>query len=387
MKTGLILAYKGTNYGMLLQAYATQAYLDAQGVDTEIITVHSKSSPRNLMKKLFRYLSPTVLRESLRKKKRKHLVKKDSQLFAAYQKRVRVGADFVQSKLHDIQRFNGYAAAGEHAKNHYACVMIGSDQQWAPACFYNKLNTMQFVPDEVKKASYATSMGVSTIPKSTYKALKSFIARMDHIAVREKTGAKIISSVTGRTDVRVVPDPTFLLTREDWERSIPDKKPEEFPYVFCYFLGNSEDSLKQVNAWAREKNLRVIAVRNIESYTKKKINYEDATVLDGPTVDEFVNYIRHAELVCTDSFHCTVFSIINNTDFATFYRTNSNHKNSRNSRIDDLLSTYGLTNRICCESRSMAQVTAQPIDYEKVNQTIQTVRTVGIEYLREVLSE
>lgn len=37
MKAGLCLAYKGVNYGMLLQAYATQRVIEGLGYETEII--------------------------------------------------------------------------------------------------------------------------------------------------------------------------------------------------------------------------------------------------------------------------------------------------------------------------------------------------------------
>ena len=37
MKVGLVLAYKGVNYGMLLQAYATQQVIRGWGYETEIL--------------------------------------------------------------------------------------------------------------------------------------------------------------------------------------------------------------------------------------------------------------------------------------------------------------------------------------------------------------
>ena len=36
-KIGLILAYRGVNYGMLLQAFATQQFIEKQGYETEIL--------------------------------------------------------------------------------------------------------------------------------------------------------------------------------------------------------------------------------------------------------------------------------------------------------------------------------------------------------------
>ena len=41
-KVALVLAFKGTNYGMHLQGYATQQILDSWGYNTEIIDYKAK---------------------------------------------------------------------------------------------------------------------------------------------------------------------------------------------------------------------------------------------------------------------------------------------------------------------------------------------------------
>lgn len=387
MKIGLILSHTGINYGMLLQAYATQMYLESKGVQTEILRIQDDTESSKKLKKYARYLSPVALKSALMKAKRRNLVKKDPVLRAAFRARSEVGRAFAKERLQNITLLKGFDRAAEYCKENYSCVMIGSDQQWAPACFYSKMNTLMFVPDGVKRASYATSMGVSRIPKNTHKLLKAFISRMDHISVREETGKNIITRVTGREDVKVVPDPTFLLTPDQWEGYIPDKKLYDGKYVFCYFLGNSDLPVKKVIAWAKEEGVKPIFVRNVESYSRKKIDYEDSVVLDAPTVDEFVNYIRHASLVCTDSFHCTVFSIINNVEFATFYRTQSTNKDSRNSRIDDLLARCECINRICKDDALLSSVVETTPDFGKINQIIASTRAVGVHFLEEVLYE
>ena len=387
MKIGLILSHKGVNYGMLLQAYATQKYIESKGVETEIINVKEGNKISRITKKILRYFSPVALKAAFKKAKRRRVVNKDPIIKGAFAKRRTVGLDFVKNRLHDMKVFNSFNEATEYSKSNYSCVMIGSDQQWAPACFYSKLNTLMFVPVGVKRASYATSMGVSVIPATTHSILKRFISKMDYISVREETGKAIICNVTGREDVTVVPDPTFLLTREEWSRYIPDERIENDEYIFCYFLGDSEEPVKKVMDYARKTNKKAIFVRNIESYSSKKVNYEEATVLDAPTVEEFINYIRHASLVCTDSFHCTVFSIINNTQFATFYRTQSTNKDSRNSRIDDLLLRFECTGRICNNDATLLNVVSNEINFEKINQKISSTRAIGENFLKEIIYE
>ena len=58
---------------------------------------------------------------------------------------------------------------------------------------------------------------------------------------------------------------------------------------------------------------------------------------------DFIGYIANADMVITDSFHGTVFSIImGSKNFYTYIAPNSN----RGSRIEDLLNTFSLSNHI-----------------------------------------
>ena len=62
---------------------------------------------------------------------------------------------------------------------------------------------------------------------------------------------------------------------------------------------------------------------------------------------EFIQLICNADIVVTDSFHATVFSIIFQTKFIVFPR-NENDKN--NTRISTLLSVFGLNDHIISDN-------------------------------------
>lgn len=384
MKIGLVISYRGSNYGMMLQALATQHYLDHAGYDTEIISYLPGKTIGELSNKVLRHMVPVVAKTSMRSKKRREKVAASPELRKADLARREQGDKFVNRYLHDIVTFRGYDTLRQQTKLRYSTVIIGSDQQWTPQCFYNKVNTLEFVPKSVNKVSYATSMGVSQIPWYTKGTLKRFMNKIDHISVRETTGKRIIESVTGREDVSVTPDPTFLISATEWENIIP-RQQIDGRYIFCYFLGNNDECMKSVSELAEKTGMRVIAIRNIEVNGSGEYNYYGAEILEAPSVEEFVNYIRNAAFVCTDSFHCTVFSIINNVRFATFYRMKSTDKNSRNSRIDNLLEFFELKERVCKEGVSLFDIFPQTIDYKKVNKKLEDYRSVGANYLNESL--
>lgn len=380
---GLILSYRGTNYGMMLQAFATQHVLEKMGFQTEIISCGNNNTVVNKFRKL---LSFNNVKQSLRKRKRRIVVHSNKLISNAYNMRVNEGRKFVEKYLNSIKSFSNINELKEYAKK-YSAVIIGSDQQWAPACFYSEINTLAFVPDGVKKISYATSMGVSCIPSYTKKRLREFTKDFYRISVREETGKSIIESVTGRDDVKVNPDPTFLISTQEWEEIIPAQRLCDKEYIFCYLLGDSDAPLRAIEKYAKERNLEVIVARNIEAYTSAPYNYGSTTVVEAPSVEEFVNYIRYARLVCTDSFHATVFSLINKSDFVTFYRTLSSDKNSRNSRINDLLEKFNLRNRICEKSEDFNPKADIKIDFADIDVKLEEMKKKGIHFLQEALND
>ena len=384
MKIGLILSFKGSNYGMMLQALATQYYLEKQGLETEIITYKAGNTFKELFDKLLIHLAPVVTKTSLRSRKRRQFIAKNEEQKNANALRLEKGNAFVEQYLHNIVTFTGMDELTEQTRIRYSSVLIGSDQQWTPQCFYSKINTLSFVADDINKVSYATSMGVSDIPWYTKPVLRKFISKINYVSVREQSGKDILSRYTGRTDVEVMPDPTLLLSTTEWENIIPRAEKANSDYIFCYFLGNNDNAMKQTASLALRIGVKVIAVRNIEIIDNDHYDYYGAEILEAPSIEEFVNYIRNARFVCTDSFHCTVFSIINHVPFATFYRMKSKDKNSRNSRIDNLLNGLGLGDRIC-ELKNIEVVFNEPIDFDMVDVMLEKSRNRGEEYLRRAL--
>ena len=79
--------------------------------------------------------------------------------------------------------------------------------------------------------------------------------------------------------------------------------------------------------------------------------------------DRFLNLLRDAEYVCTDSFHGTCFSIINEKRFMIFSRYANTSATSKNSRIDSLCQNLGVSDRRFSGDISTIQ---KNIDYEKV---------------------
>lgn len=214
----------------------------------------------------------------------------------------------------------------------YDYYIVGSDQVWNPN--YALTDTMLLNDIESNnKIAYAASFGISELPeKFKYRVnkLKNFKA----ISVREDDGKKIINNIIDRKDVEVLIDPTMLLKSDEWNKIA--KKPKKLKkdrYILNYFLGGISDyKQKKIEKIAQKYKCRIINI----------LDKNDTFYTCDPS--EFIYLEKNAFLICTDSFHSSVFAIIFNVPFIVFDREHEKD-NNMNSRIETLLSKFKLENR------------------------------------------
>ena len=381
-KIGLCLAYSGQNYGMLLQAYATQQLLEEMGYDTEIINYIAGK------KRKVRWDPGLIVFgwKQLTKKfqRRPKCVPLDAIHKQNKRDRIAAGKTFRAERLHNIVDYHGIDALKKAGAENFDAVLVGSDQQWLPVVAFSNFKTMRFVPDNVLKLSYSASFGVSKLPRYTHHAAKQFLSRIDHIAVREASGKAIVESLTEK-EATLVLDPTYLLTANQWAERFPVQRPVAEPYVLCYFLGNNEESKKAARAYADKHGLKLVTILSDESVSPIDVSFADE-VVTGQGPNGFLNLIRHADYVMTDSFHGIAFSIIHNRQFFVFYRNKPTDKNSRNTRIDNILGMFDLQARLVNDPAVWLEQAHSPIDYSMVNALWKQRREHSMNYLENALS-
>ena len=381
LKVGLCLTFRGTNYGMLLQAYSTQQIIEKLGYETEIIDYRSKGLNRGV-KLSFGAIKVAINNQFQRYMKKKEKNEYDQIHTQNFILRVNVADQFRQNRLKNFIRCEGYNELRKKSRD-YAAVLVGSDQLWLPESAFGVLYTLRFVADGVTRISYATSLGVSEYPNYAKKSAKEFWEKIDYLSVREEQGKRIINSIS-ENEVRVVADPTYLLTNEEWEERIPTRKVIEPGYVLCYFLGDSEDIKKFARKYADRKGLRLVSILSNECCSDDS-NFVDE-VLIGKTPEEFINLVRNSEYVLTDSFHGLAFSVINEKQFYVFYRNRKDVKQSRNSRIDNIVKIWGLESRLI-KNPEEDWIDESMIDYQRVSKLRNKFKDKSIEFLRDALEK
>lgn len=379
-KVGICACYNTLNYGSMLQSFATEYIINELGYDCEFIRYRKKLTIIFVLKQIPRcfnlnliYDKKTAIRKKVNLYKNEYAKKIDQERREKFEQ-------FQNNFYKKFSRvYYGYNDLKTGASS-YSSVLVGSDQLWTPGGLATNFYNLLFVPDKINKISYATSFGVSNIPFYQRKRTKKYLMRIDHLSVREEKGKEIIAKLTGRK-AKVVLDPTLLLTREQWDEAVPYERIIDKPYVFCYFLGENNFHREVASDICEKTGLAIVTTPFLDSVVKCDVHFGDFRLAVGP--DGFVNLIRNAKYVITDSFHGTVFSILYHKKFVTLNRYEEGSQ-SRNSRIDNILTILGLENRrsSCPDLDLLSEI----INYDLVDEKISLLREDSLDFLREALS-
>ena len=383
-KIGLILANPITNYGAHLQAFATQKVVDGMGVETAILDF-SRIKVREGYRVDMGFIAYCykLLKSKLFAKNNSVLY--DEAFYQNQKSRIKETKEFRKKYLHDEISYSDYKKLKEDASQYYG-IMIGSDQMWLPGSSFSPLNSLRFVPSGVKRLSYATSLGVEEYPKYCWRSARQMWEEMDYVSVREQQGVNIINQVCkNQVKADLVVDPTYLLTESEWEKLIPKKCMSNEKYVFCYFLGDNDESKLCAKQYAKAHGLKLVSILSCESMGSIDRTFADQT-LGALRPEDFVNWIRGAECVFTDSFHGVAFSVINERQFYVFYRKRKDSRLSRNSRIDNILNTWQIKERLISDtSLDWEKEVDKPIDYNIVKEIVLNRREHSLNYLKKAL--
>ena len=381
-KVFVVSWFQSENYGTCLQAYATDYILKKNGFDVRFLNrrkYYSMNKLNYLMTKV-----GSIIRGRIERKKPIERGVYQS----AYNDKVK--------KIHDLANrtyhVEDIGSRRELLKidNEIDCYLVGSDQMWNP-WMLSPHYLLDFVPYKSNKPryTYAASFGVDNIPESKKRIYEKYLPLFNCITVREPRAAEVVEQLSGKT-AKVVLDPTFLLSREEWrefsEQSDSVQKYNLDRYILCYFIGSPDfshiDTVKKV---AAEINARIVLLPMKES--DYCLNDSDITVIADACPYDFISLIEKATLVCTDSFHAVVFSFLMETAFYYFPRFKHGDQYSQEARLQNIMQKFGLEDSFWKEDMSKEQICAHlNVDYRNGYKILEQEREICIRHLVDMLN-
>ena len=260
--------------------------------------------------------------------------------------------------------------------------ITGSDQIWNPYCGgFNPLMFLE-VAGNKKRVAYSSSIARPEFPSEVRERAKNDLGKFQYIGVRETSSVAMLKGLLGRDDIRLVVDPTYLLSRNEWKDFASRAKLEfDLPahYIFCYFIGGRyREYMSMVEDVKKQTGIDdVITIDCTGSY----INYGEGFLYKDGGPYEFVYLLSHASMVCMDSFHATVFALKFGVDFVHILKTKNNQSSeSQNSRMFDLFKRYGLDYKLYTAQNTKW---LEPIDFQRVNEIIEREISESLDFLEQ----
>lgn len=353
MRINTITCHNVYNHGAALQAYALCKYLGGQGHQVEIIDYLPEYLRHYSLTKINnpKYDRP-IVREAYRLAKLPNRLA--SRLFSRRKKRFDA---FVRDYLPLTDRHYPDLDALMAEPPEADVFIAGSDQIWNPLFKngWDRAFFLDFVPSGAKRVSYAASFAVEGLSEESRDFMSPLLRRFDRISVRESSGIGLLRGMD--IEGEQVLDPVFLLGREAWEGLAV--APRLDGYLLIYDFDASPELMSFARAIAKKRGLKIASL-----FKTKDV---DAVFSDhGPR--EFLGDILHADCIISNSFHATAFSMIFDRDFYVFRR-----REGINTRMADLLSAYGLSDRMISDPEAMPQ-SPQCIDRARLDADIRRSR-------------
>ena len=255
--------------------------------------------------------------------------------------------EFQKRNLHFSDRVYHSYAELKAAPPQADCYIVGSDQVWNMHWFGEKLEDYQkalhayfldFGNPQIKRMSYAASWSCDSLPENVYQEIQPLLAKFNYVSVREFSGIQMCEKC-GCKNAEHVLDPTMLLDAESYRslyRQVENSKVVEKKFLLLYLLGTSCDlDINKVYRFAKTHHLEVVYV----SGNGKSDKYSKTFA----TIEQWLWLVDNAEYVITNSYHCSVFSLLFKKHFAVAPIIGKFA--SMNSRIENLFNQWNCGNR------------------------------------------
>jgi len=368
MKIALITIHNSTNYGAVLQAYATKKVLSNYGI---VNTIDYTNEHLKKRVKLFRFL-PSV--HGLK------MLAHDILRLPYRLKVLLVFRKFIQSKMNLTPKLSSNNLINNKLSD-YNIYVCGSDQIWNPAIISdtNEIDPIFFlsvVSKGIKKFSYASSIGHHNYTESEKIVVKDLLEDFTMISTRGSDGVKKLLDIFPNRKIHHVVDPTLLLSKKDWLTTfdIQLKEPKE-KYILVYSVPRSQLLRDAIAFYAKKLNLKVIAIDKV-LISMPKVDKQIRAA--GPK--EFIELFANASFIITDSFHGTCFAVNFKKPFVSISVGNIEN------RAFSLLSALGISERLVRDEKGFNSQLLE-VDYKSVTTRLEKLRKESLHFIDKAISK
>ena len=365
-KIGILSMQRIKNYGSFLQAYGLRKLIEELGHEVQYVDYH---------------VEEPIIKDSINGKNDK--ISKTLKTFEG-------DAPLVQKFQYIIHKKNFgkkyYPVLGLTEEPNYNpeldTLVIGSVEVFN--CIQSNKNVGYSLElfgkdNKAKKLiTYAASFGNTTVEKlekyNKKEEISELLNKFDKISARDSNTGKIVEEISNQKVVYNL-DPVLAYDYMNKCDEIPNVAINE-KYIIVYAYSNriSADESKYIKDFAKKNNLKVYSIGGAQKCADKFIDCSPFEVL---------GYFKKAEIVITDTFHGSIFSIITKRNFVTLVRKSVGNAYGNEEKLTDLLHRVGLENRITYDIEKIDEILSKKINYDEVNKILEVQRKISKKYLEE----
>lgn len=266
--------------------------------------------------------------------------------------------------------------------------ILGSDQLLNNNLYhaFNKIILLDWVPNYKKKIAYAASFGSDFVwgEKTDHAEMAHFLQQFDSFSVREETGKEILSTVYG-VEAQTVLDPVFLLDEEVLNKMSlvgKDRIPKE-NYLFIYMLDPTKEKSVFLKECIKKIKLKPYTVTDAAPEEHVSKTTQNIQTEYNVKLEEWVAYIKNANMVITDSFHGMCVSILLKKDFIAIVNPLRGA-----TRFFEIAEKLGLQDRLVVsmnDLNSSVELLDKKINYKKVEKILSILKEESFVWLKNSL--
>lgn len=293
------------------------------------------------------------------------------------------------NKRHGYRMTAKYTAENMGENNKYIDkFIVASDVLWYYDAFIKTgyFFMLDFVNDDKKKISYATSFGNTSrfFPPEEMLKVRKLLKRFDAVSVREYEAVDICRDKFDIQATQVL-DPVFICDIKEWDRlaSLAERKTEG-KFLFAYILDPNEEKAKRLARIADSKSLGLVTI------TDKQFNAEEKTailkkygLLTSASIEELIYHIKNASFVITDSYHGMCFSLILRKSFLALI-----NRSRGASRFETLAQDFDISDRMIenLDEPIRNPSLLEDVDYQKLASKIESEIIRSRKWLEDALN-
>lgn len=353
-KIGIMSMQRVYNYGSFLQAYGLKKIIEELGCEVEFVDYQ---------------LETCLVKNDVLTRKTKVITKffEYMKIRAPFKQKIK----FILYKKNYAKKY--YSFLGINSKKNYQpeldALVIGSDEVFNCVQSNVDVGYSKELFGKNNKAnrliSYAASFGNTTYNKiSSYGIsgeLAELLSKFDSLSVRDDNSSSIIEYLCEVTPECHL-DPVLAYDFSHDCKEIPEGVPlKNYIILYGYSGRLSKEECNRIREYASVVHKKIVCIGGVQQCCDIFIDCNPFEVLA---------YFKCADAIITDTFHGTIFSIINHKQFLTLRRKSIGDSYGNEEKLSDLLNRLQLESRLVYDLNDMSSMLNVQINYEATDKII-----------------